>query len=93
MLARRRGSIICTGATGSTRGSARFTAFAAAKFGLRGLCQALAREYQPAGIHIAQVILDGLLAGSPSVAKFGGDVSSFVHPAVLARLKAKFSKR
>ena len=26
------------------------------------------------------------------IAKFGGDVSSFVHPAVLARLKAKFSK-
>ena len=27
------------------------------------------------------------------IAKFGGDVSSFVHPAVLARLKAKFAKR
>ena len=26
------------------------------------------------------------------IAKFGGDVSSFVHPAVLARLKAKFAK-
>ena len=27
------------------------------------------------------------------IAKFGGDVSSFVHPAVLARLKAKFAQR
>ena len=27
------------------------------------------------------------------IAKFGGDVSSFVHPAVLARLKAKFAAR
>lgn len=27
------------------------------------------------------------------IAKFGGDVSSFVHPAVLARLTAKFAKR
>jgi phosphopantetheine adenylyltransferase len=26
------------------------------------------------------------------IAKFGGDVSSFVHPAVYARLKAKFVK-
>jgi len=25
------------------------------------------------------------------IAKFGGDVSAFVHPAVLARLKAKFA--
>ena len=27
------------------------------------------------------------------IAKFGGDVSSFVHPSVLARLKAKFNAR
>jgi pantetheine-phosphate adenylyltransferase len=27
------------------------------------------------------------------IAKFGGDVSSFVHPTVLSRLKAKFAKR
>jgi pantetheine-phosphate adenylyltransferase len=27
------------------------------------------------------------------IAKFGGDVSSFVHPAVLARSRRKFAKR
>jgi NAD(P)-dependent dehydrogenase (short-subunit alcohol dehydrogenase family) len=85
MLRRNRGSIICTGATGSTRGSARFTAFAAAKFGLRGLCQALAREYQAAGIHVAQVILDGLLAGSPSVTRFGGDPERTLDPREVAK--------
>lgn len=55
------GSIIVSGATGSLRGGANFSAFASAKFALRGLVQSLAREYQAQGIHIAHVILDGIL--------------------------------
>ena len=71
MLARGAGSIVFTGATASLRGSAHFAAMAAGKAGLRGLAQALAREYQPQGIHVAHVVLDGLLGGSASVLKFG----------------------
>lgn len=55
------GTLIVTGATASLRGGARFSAFASAKFALRGLTQSLAREYQPAGIHVAHVILDGII--------------------------------
>ncbi|MBE9032112.1 SDR family NAD(P)-dependent oxidoreductase [filamentous cyanobacterium LEGE 11480] len=44
------GAFIVSGATASLRGGAKFSAFASAKFALRGLTQSLAREYQPAGI-------------------------------------------
>jgi len=55
------GSFIVSGATASLRGGARFSAFASAKFALRGLTQSLAREYQGAGVHVAHVILDGII--------------------------------
>ena len=44
MSSRKRGTIIFTGASASTRGSAGFSAFAVAKSGLRALSQSLARE-------------------------------------------------
>jgi NAD(P)-dependent dehydrogenase (short-subunit alcohol dehydrogenase family) len=43
------------------RGGARFSAFASAKAGLRSLTQSLAREYGPKGVHMAHVVLDGIL--------------------------------
>lgn len=55
------GALIVSGATASLRGGARFSAFASAKFALRGLTQSLAREYQPAGVHVAHAILDGII--------------------------------
>ncbi len=64
MATRGSGSAIFSGATASLRGGAEFAAFASAKFALRGLVQALARSYQPAGVHVAHVILDGVIAGS-----------------------------
>lgn len=71
MLDRGEGSLVFIGATASLRGSARFAAMAAGKCGLRGLAQSLAREFQPQGVHVAHLVLDGLLEGSPSVARFG----------------------
>jgi NAD(P)-dependent dehydrogenase (short-subunit alcohol dehydrogenase family) len=56
-----KGTILVSGATGSLRGGAHFSAFASAKFALRGLTQSIAREYQKQGIHIAHVILDGIM--------------------------------
>ncbi len=55
------GALIVSGATASLRGGPRFSAFASAKFALRGLTQSLAREYQPAGVHVSHVILDGII--------------------------------
>jgi NAD(P)-dependent dehydrogenase (short-subunit alcohol dehydrogenase family) len=85
MLARGSGTILFTGATASTRGSARFAALAAAKFALRGFAQALARELQPHGVHVSHVVLDGLLRGSHSVQRFGGNDSRTIDAADAAR--------
>ncbi|WP_419901993.1 SDR family NAD(P)-dependent oxidoreductase [Kiloniella sp.] len=61
MLAQGEGTVIMTGATASLRGGKNFSAFSSAKFALRGLAQSLAREFQPQGIHVAHVILDGII--------------------------------
>lgn len=58
MLARGAGSIFFTGATASMRGGPGFAAFASAKFGLRGLAQAMARELAPQNIHVAHLVID-----------------------------------
>ncbi|KAJ3219712.1 hypothetical protein HDU67_010074 [Dinochytrium kinnereticum] len=55
------GSLLFTGATAAVRGSAHFSTFAAQKFAIRGLTQSLAREFNPTGIHVAHVIIDGLI--------------------------------
>ena len=54
-----RGTILLTGATASLRGSARFSALAVGKFGLRALAQSMAREFGPQGIHVAHIVIDG----------------------------------
>ena len=56
---RGRGTVLFTGATASLRGGARFSALAVGKVGLRALAQSTAREYAPAGVHVAHVIIDG----------------------------------
>jgi NAD(P)-dependent dehydrogenase (short-subunit alcohol dehydrogenase family) len=58
MLPRGRGSIFFTGATASRRGGAGFAAFASAKFGLRAVAEAAARELWPKNIHVAHLIID-----------------------------------
>jgi len=58
MLPHGRGSIFFTGATASLRGGIGFAAFASAKFGLRAVAQAAARELWPKNIHVAHLIID-----------------------------------
>jgi NAD(P)-dependent dehydrogenase (short-subunit alcohol dehydrogenase family) len=59
MAARGSGTILLTGASASVKGYARSAPFAMGKFGLRGLAQSLAREFQPQGIHVAHFVIDG----------------------------------
>ncbi len=58
MAPRNRGSIFFTGATASMRGGRGFAAFSSAKFGLRALAQAMARELGPENIHVAHLVID-----------------------------------
>ena len=54
-----RGTVLLTGATAAMRGGARFSALAVGKFGLRALAQSMAREFEPQGVHVAHVAVDG----------------------------------
>ena len=65
------GTVILTGATAGLRGGANFSAFASAKFALRGFGQSLAREYGPKGVHVAHVVLDGLIDEPQTDQRFG----------------------
>jgi NAD(P)-dependent dehydrogenase (short-subunit alcohol dehydrogenase family) len=58
MMPRERGAIFFTGATAGLRGGSGYAAFASAKFGLRGLAQAMARELGPKYIHVAHLVID-----------------------------------
>jgi NAD(P)-dependent dehydrogenase (short-subunit alcohol dehydrogenase family) len=60
-LKRGHGAIIFTGATASVKGFALSAPFAMGKFALRGLAQSMARELAPRGIHVAHVIVDGVI--------------------------------
>jgi NAD(P)-dependent dehydrogenase (short-subunit alcohol dehydrogenase family) len=78
------GAFLVSGATASLRGSANFSAFASAKFALRGLAQSLAREFQPAGVHICHAILDGIIDTASSRARHSLDPNKMMRPEDIA---------
>lgn len=61
MKPRGRGSILFTGATASVRGKEGFSAFAGGKHALRALAESMARELGPQGVHVAHIIVDGVI--------------------------------
>ena len=73
MAARGRGTLVFAGATASVRGGAGFAAFAAAMHAKRALAQSLARELGPRGVHVAHVVIDGVI-DSPNTAPWGEKV-------------------
>jgi NAD(P)-dependent dehydrogenase (short-subunit alcohol dehydrogenase family) len=80
-----RGSIVFIGATASRRGNVKTAAFAPAKAAQRSLAESMARYLWPAGIHVAVVILDGVV-DLPRTRKMMPDKpdSFFVSPTELA---------
>ncbi len=85
MLAQQQGTIIFTGATASLRGSKGFAGMAVGKFGLRALAQSLAREFSPQGIHVAHVIIDGMIDTQRVRSMFpDANPSTFLSPDAIA---------
>ena len=83
MLRKRTGSILFTGATSSVRGAS--ITFSSAKFAMRGLAQALARELWPKGVHVAHVIVDGVIRESEIELGSDGETSEpLMNPAAIA---------
>ena len=67
----RRKGLSASLSTSGLRGAANFSAFASAKFALRGLAQSLAREYGPKDVHVAHVVPDGLVDEPQTDQRFG----------------------
>ncbi|KAJ3142514.1 hypothetical protein HK100_002183 [Physocladia obscura] len=63
MVERNKGSVLFTGATASFRGSANFAFLAVPAFATKALAESMAREFMPKGIHVAHIILDGIVEG------------------------------
>ena len=61
MKAKGSGAIVFTGATASRRGGPRSAAFAPAKAAQRALAESMARSLWPLGIHVALIIVDGIV--------------------------------
>lgn len=76
MVPRGRGTILFTGATASLRGAAGFSAFAGGKAALRALAQSMARELGPKNVHVAHVIIDGLIDTAFSRTNFADRVAA-----------------
>jgi len=70
MLPRHSGTIFFTGATASLRAKPPFTAFSAAKAGVRALAQGMAREFGPQGIHVVHAVIDGVIDGDRARTQF-----------------------
>lgn len=61
MIAQGDGAFLVTGNTGAWRGKPHFTGFAPTKSGQRILTEALARDLNPLGLHVAYITIDALI--------------------------------
>jgi len=61
MKAAGQGCLLVIGATASRRGVPRTAAFAPAKAAQRSLTESLARTLWPAGVHVALIVVDGVV--------------------------------
>ena len=89
MRAQGSGAIIIVGATASRRGVAGTAAFAPAKMAQRGLAESMARHLWPAGIHVALIVVDGVVGGPVTRARFGDRPDeTFIAPSGVADIAA-----
>lgn len=85
MSRRRGGTILFTGATSGIRGRKGAIDFSSAKYALRGLSDSLARELWPHGIHVAHIIIDGVIDTHAVREKFHPKPGEpLLHPAAIA---------
>ncbi|KAI5075276.1 hypothetical protein GOP47_0009352 [Adiantum capillus-veneris] len=82
MLEKKKGTIIFTGSSASVQGQQGAAETACGKFALRALAQCLAREFQPQGIHVAHVIVDGPISSMRK--REGEDEKSKMNPEAIA---------
>ncbi len=94
MRARGKGAIVVVGATASRRGGARAAAFGPAKMAQKGLAESMARHLGPAGVHVALIVVDGVVR-SPAAQGRSPDrpADAFIAPAGIADIAASLVRQ
>ena len=94
MKAKGSGSIVFIGATASRRGNVLTAAFAPAKAAQRSLAESMARKLWPSGIHVALIIVDGVV-DLPRTRRAMPDKpdEAFVDPAGVAEIAFQLSRQ
>jgi NAD(P)-dependent dehydrogenase (short-subunit alcohol dehydrogenase family) len=65
MVARGKGAIVATGNTSAQRGRPNFAGFAPTKAAQRILAESMARDLGPKGVHVAYIVIDAVIDGTP----------------------------
>ena len=72
MAQRGKGTFLVTSATAAMRGNPLQHSHAAAMGGRRMLCQSLNAEYAPRGVHVAHILIDGMVDAPDTLGKMLG---------------------
>ncbi len=84
MLKAKSGCLLYIGATASVKAGPKSAAFASAKFALRGLAQSLARAHGPQGVHVAHLIIDGVIWSERAANRSGIAEEDCLNPEAIA---------
>jgi NADP-dependent 3-hydroxy acid dehydrogenase YdfG len=84
MLKAKSGCLVYIGATSSVKAGPKSAAFASAKFALRGLAQSLARAHGPDGVHVAHLVIDGVIWSERASDRFGMAEDHCLDPRAIA---------
>jgi NAD(P)-dependent dehydrogenase (short-subunit alcohol dehydrogenase family) len=94
MRRRGQGAIIVVGATASRRGAAGAAAFAQAKMAQRALAESMARHLGPVGIHVALIVVDGVVGGPVTRSRLTDRPDeAFIDPTGVAAIAADLVKQ
>ena len=94
MRAAGHGTLIVTGATASRRGVAGTAAFAPAKAAQRALAESMARHLGPSGIHVALIIVDGVVGGPETREAFRDRADDqFIKPDAIADIALHLTRQ
>ena len=89
MRRKAQGAIIVVGATASRRGAAGAAAFAQSKMAQRALAESMGRHLWPAGIHVALIVVDGVVGGPVTRSRFTDRSDDFfIDPSGVAAIAA-----
>ena len=88
LIARRRGTVVGIGSLGGWVGTANAAAYAASKWGLRGLLESAANELRPHGVRVSLVHPHNINSAGRSIAPDSEERTRSLEPADIAALVA-----